>query len=266
MIDRPPESRAWRNLVVLPSMDAIDAAAMRDLGMQSASFPTLQAELRKAVRASNFDPNASLTLWRAALKQIEGSLGHQERADFEKWGKAFPCDSDSVLPQLDAWERTWPFLATAVRASSSALRWGEDLANLYDTTMRESDFERKLEKRLSDPPSDWDKACFSRYADEDLMSKAEFFTTLALGADRLQLVQYWKKAAASLSSEQKSVVWTLGQDVWAQMHGAMTDDDLKAMREVFSDEQSFRDALASIEASYPTPVELPHPDSLLSFT
>jgi len=265
MINRPPESRAWRNLIVLPSMDAIDADAMSDLGMRSANFQALQAELRKTVTASNFDPNASLILWQAALEAIETSLGRQVRSDFEAWGKSFPCDSDAVLPELDAWERTWPDLANVVRASQSASPWGEDLANLYRTTMRKTDFERKLEERLSRPLSEWDKTCFSHYANEDLMSEAEFFTTLALGADRRQLSHYWQKAAASLSGDQKAVIWKHGQDVWAQMHGAMTDDDLKTMRKEFSDEQSFREALAALEAYNPKPVQLPHPDMLLSY-
>ncbi|CDZ42273.1 Hypothetical protein NGAL_HAMBI1146_50390 [Neorhizobium galegae bv. officinalis] len=264
MINRTPESRVWRNLVVLPSMDAIDAEGMADLGLRSTSFPALQVQLRIAVTASNFDSEASLTLWQAALDQIEGSLGIQMRRNFEAWGKAFPCDSDTVLSEFDAWERTWPDLANVVRASPSAFPWGNDLAILYGSTMGKTDFERKLDERLCYPPSEWDKTCFSRYAGEDLISAAEFFTTLALGADRLQLAHYWKKAAASLSDEQKAVVWKLGQDVWAQIHGAMTPDDWEALRDEFSDEQGFRDALASLEAYDPKPVDLPHPDSLLS--
>lgn len=265
MINRTPESRVWRNLVVLPSMDAIDAEMMADLGLRCTSFPALQVQLRKVMTASNFDPEASLTLWQAALDQIEGSLGIQMRRDFQAWGKAFPCDSDAVLSELDAWERTWPDLANVVRASPSAFPWGKDLAILYGSMMGKTDFERKLDERLCYPPSDWDKTCLSHYANEDRMSEAEFFTTLALGADRLQLSRYWKKAAASLSDEQKSVVWKLGQDVWAQMHGTMTQADLEAMRHEFSDEQNFRDALASLAAFDMTPAELPHPDSLLSF-
>ncbi len=260
MINRAPESRVWRNLVVLPSMDAIDAEVMAHLGLRCTSFPALRVQLRKAVTASNFDPKASLTLWQAALDQIEGSLGIQMRRDFQAWGKGFPCDSDTVLSELDAWERTWPDLANVVRASPSAFPWGKDLAILYGSMMGKTDFERKLDERLCYPLSDWDKMCLSHYANEDRMSEAEFFTTLALGADRLQLSRYWKKAAASLSDEQKSIVWKLGQDVWAQMHGAMTDDELKEMRGEFSDEEDYREALAFLDAYRQRTVELPHPD------
>jgi hypothetical protein len=123
MIKRLPESRAWRNLVVLPSMDVIDADAMTDLGLRSANFPALQAELRKAVTTSNLDPDASRELWQAALDRVGRSLGPQVRADFETWGNTFPCDADTILPELDAWERTLPDLANVLRASRSASPW-----------------------------------------------------------------------------------------------------------------------------------------------
>ncbi len=265
MIDRSPESRAWRNLVVLPSMDVIDADAMTDLGLRSANFLALQEELRKAIADSNFDPDASRELWQAALDRVGRSLGPQVRADFETWGNTFPCDADTILPELDAWERTWPDLANVLRTSQTASPWGEDLSNLYRSTMRKTGFEEKLEERLSHPVSDWDKTCFSHYAHADLTSEGELFTTLTLGADRLQLAQFWKNAAALLSSEQKSVIWKLGQDIWAQMHGAMTHDDLKQMRGEFSDEEDFREALAFLDTYRPRTVELPHPDILLVF-
>lgn len=265
MINRLPESRAWRNLVVLPSMDVIDADAMTNLGLRSANFPALQEELRKAVTASNFDPDASRELWQAALDGVGTSLGPQVRADFETWGNTFPCDADTILPELDAWERTWPDLANVLRASQSASPWGECLSDLYRSAMRKSGFEEKLEGRLSHPLSDWDKTCFTHYADADLTSEGEFFTTLTLGADRLQLARFWKNAAALLSGEQKCVIWKLGQDIWAQMHSAMTDDDLKEMRGEFSDEEDFREAFAFLDAYRPRTVELPHPDILLIF-
>lgn len=265
MINRLPESRAWRNLVVLPSMDVIDADAMTDLGLRSANFPALQEELRKAVTTSNFDPDASRELWQAALDRVGRSLGPQVRAGFETWGNTFPCDADTILPELDAWERTWPDLANVLGASRSASLWREELLNRYRSTMRKTGFEEKLEGRLSHPLSDWDKTCFRHYADADLTCDGEFFTTLTLGADRLQLARFWRNAAASLSGEQKSVIWKLGQDIWAQMHGAMTDDDLKEMRGEFSDEEDFREALAFLDTYRPKTVELPHPDILLVF-
>jgi hypothetical protein len=265
MNKRPAESRTWRNLVVLPSMDVIDAGAMSDLGFHSDDFPALQAELRVVIRDDNFNSSSALSLWQTALHRIETALGRKTRENFETWGMALPCDSDAVLPELDAWERTWPDLATILRTSSAAAPWGEPVAAAYRSMTRKSAFEQRLEERLSLPLSDWDKTCFTQYAHEDLMSEAEFFTTLNLGADRLALAQFWRKVAADLSPERKDMVWTEGQDVWARMHGAMTDADLKFMRAEFADQNSFEAALAALRSYNPSRVQLPHPDMLLSY-
>ncbi len=265
MNNRPPESRVWRNLVVQPSMDIINADLMTDLGMRVENFSSLQTELRKAVEESKFDPDASFSLWHQALARIELALGRQVRSDFETWGTSFPCDSDAVLRELDAWEKTWPDLANALRSSQSSAQWGENLASEYRLHARKTAFERKLEERLALPLSEWDKYCFSHYSNEDLMSEAEFFTTLSLGADRLQLCHFWKIVSGNLSVEQKEIVWLLGSDVWERSHGVMTEADLKTMRAEYDDEQSFKNALAALEAYNPKPVQLPHPDIMLSF-
>lgn len=265
MKNRPPESRAWRNLVVLPSMDVINADMMTDLGMYTENFSSIQIELRNAVVDTKFDPNASFSLWQHALSRVGSTLGRQTRDEFEAWGTGFPCDSDAVLPELDAWERVWPELSSALRSSQSAAPWGEDIARQYRLASGRNDFERKLEERLTHPLSEWDKRCLSHYSNEDLMSEAEFFTTCSLGSDRLQLGRFWKSIADDLSAEQKEIIWSLACDIWRRSHDAMTDFDLKTMRAEYGDEQSFQDALTALETYNPKPVQLPHPDMLLSY-
>lgn len=170
MKNRPPESRVWRNLVVLPSMDVINAEMMTDLGMSIENFSSLQNELRSAIVEKQFDPDASFSLWQHALSRIASTLDRQSRDNFEAWGMGFPCDSDSALPELDAWERVWPELANALRSSQSSAPWGEEIARTYRQDARNSEFERKLEERLTHPLSEWDKRCLSHYSNEDLMS------------------------------------------------------------------------------------------------
>jgi hypothetical protein len=60
---------------------------------------------------SDLDPSASYALWSQALHRIDARLGRRVRNEFEQWGIRFPCDSDSVLGELDAWQRTWPDVA-----------------------------------------------------------------------------------------------------------------------------------------------------------
>lgn len=265
MKNRPPESRVWRNLVVLPSMDVINAEMMTDLGMSIENFSSLQNELRSAIVEKQFDPDASFSLWQHALSRIASTLDRQSRDNFEAWGMGFPCDSDSALPELDAWERVWPELANALRSSQSSAPWGEEIARTYRQDARNSEFERKLEERLTHPLSEWDKRCLSHYSNEDLMSETEFFTALTLGSDRLQLARFWKTISDGLSAEQKEIVWSLASDIWTRSHDAMTDSDLKAMRAEFQDELSFQNALTALQTYNPKPPQLPHPDILLSY-
>lgn len=265
MNTRPPESLIWRNLIVLPSMDVISSDMMNDLCFQTENYSALKAELRNTIKESDLDSNTSYALWDNALQKIEATLGRRVRSDFEQWGLGFPCDSDAVLRELDAWERTWPDLVNTLRSSPSVAPWGDRLASDYRSAVRNQTFDQKLEGRLADPLSEWDKACFSRYANEDLMSESEFFTPLIMGADRLRLCQFWKHASTSLSAAQKQLVWQLGSDVWSRMHGSMNEADLKMMRAEYGDEESFQKALSALNSFNPKPIQLPSPDIMLSY-
>ncbi|KAA3514056.1 hypothetical protein CPJ18_11060 [Agrobacterium rosae] len=246
-------------------MDVISDDLMKEIAFRSADYSALKTELRNTMMESDLDPSASYALWNQALHRIDARLGRRVRIEFEQWGIRFPCDSDTVLGELDAWERTWPDLANSLRSHPSTTPWGDNLALDYRAALRNDVFGQKLDKRLASPLSKWDEECFGRYATADLSSKAEFFTTLSVGAERLRLCRFWKHASASLSPDQKRLVWRLGSDVWNRMHHPMTEADLKTMRDEYQDEQSFQNACSALECYSPRTPRLPSPDIMLSY-
>lgn len=264
MYTRPPESLIWGSLVVLLSMDVISPEMINDLGFRTENFEALKAELRNTITESKSNSTAdiSYSLWSQALSKVEASLGWQVRCDFEKWGVKFPCDSDAALKELDAWERTWPDLGNVLRWSQSALPWGEDVASGYHSAVRNRIFDQKLQERLAGTVSEWDDTCFRRYANENRTFKADFFTTLSMGAERLRLCRFWKKESLSLSAEQKAVVWQLGLEVWNRMHYSKVTD-LKIVRSEY--DKGAEKAAAALNFGNQRYALLPSPDILLSY-
>lgn len=80
---RLPESLAWRNLIVLPSMDVISDDLMKELAFRTTDYSALKTELRNTMMESDLDPSASYALWNQALHRIDARLGRRVRIEFE---------------------------------------------------------------------------------------------------------------------------------------------------------------------------------------
>ncbi|BCH53202.1 hypothetical protein ACQZ61_18710 [Agrobacterium vitis] len=261
---RSEQSWIWEKIIVVLSMDVIDNGIISKIGLTDFNVTQLRPSLRFAIERTGFSADKSLSLWDLAIDDLQKKLGVGQSSAFVEWAEKFPCDPDSVLPELNAWERTWPDLGNALKTSVSAKSWGEDVASRYWQMIRHPIVEDMLTQRLTAPLTEWDKRCFGHYSNEDMIFEIEFFTVLTLGSERRELARFWGDVSAELDQHAKEVVWDLGKRVWASMHQPMDESAIRSMRGEYESEIEFEQAIAVIGHQKP-PIDLPHPDTLLTY-